>query len=50
MCKNDELIKLAESCGLAWTGKIEDDGQPELIGSESAWSLYDYKLSGEVEE
>ena len=35
-----ELIKLAEECGLTYTGDY-DDGLPQFIGDNKAWSLYD---------
>jgi hypothetical protein len=36
------MIKLAEECGLTFTGEYEE-GQPQFIGDSKAWNLFTSK-------
>ena len=49
MCKNEDLIQLAESVGLTWTGDIDENGQPEFIGNLDQFDAYE-SLRWGVEE
>jgi len=35
----EELIKLAESCGLTHCGELEN-GEPQFIGDDAAWDRF----------
>ena len=42
LCENyDELLELGESIGMANSGIIGENGQPEFVGSKQQWEKYE---------
>ena len=40
----EETIKLAEECGLTYTGQ-EEDGEPQFLGKQEAWDMFNKIIS-----
>lgn len=43
--KNERLVKLAELCGLVFTGDFNESNEPEFIGNDKCWSSFKNQLT-----